>query len=147
MSTPIAHTTPQTLPSQPAGTPVGGNPPAAHTGAMGRILSHITDPELRAMLQTPRGGQLARAISSELDIIHATLANPVVTGNAGTLITDVEAGALQQWLHEHFQLTGSVEPNERLVTRLMLTLHGMAQQLQELQRTLAETPKDGKPVE
>ena len=81
-----------------------------------------------------------------LDELHAAM-----TGQGQerppTLMTDLEATALEQWLHQHFAITGHVpKPGERLVNRVMMTLHGLYQQLQDQQRALAERQSSGTPV-
>lgn len=139
--------TPTDAPHQPIGAPVGGHEPASVAmGAMSRILQRIEDPELRQMLESPKGGQFARAIASELDAIHTQIVNHGPE-RASALMTDIEATALEKWLHQHFAITGRPPaPHERLVNRVMMTLHGLVQQIQEHQRALADRQQSGTPV-
>ncbi len=105
---------------------------------MARILQRIDDPDLRPILEGYKGGQLARAVAAELDIVHSMIASQGQE-RAPALMTDAEATALESWLHQHFSITGRPpQPGERLVNRVMLTLHGLFQQVQEAQRALAE---------
>lgn len=138
---------PVDAPHQPVGAPVGGHEPASvATGAMARMLQRIDDPGLRLMLESHKGGQFARAVAGELDMLHAMIVNQGPE-RAPALMTDLEATALEQWLHQHFAITGRPpEPRERLVNRVMLTLHGLVQQLQEHQSTLADRQQIGTPV-
>lgn len=147
MTDPASQQAPVNTSHQPLGSPVGGQRPApVTTGAMTRILQRIDDPELRQMLEGHKGGQLARAVAAELDILHTMITNHGQE-RAPVLMTDIEATALEQWLHQHFALTGQPpEPGDRLVNRVMLTLHGLFQQLQNHQRTLAERQPSGTPV-
>ncbi len=147
MTDPAPQQTPGGTPPRHLGAPVGGQTPTrATTGALGRILQRIDDPDLRPMLESHKGGQLARAIAAELDIIHSALGQQG-QDRAPSLMTDIEATALEQWLHQHFALTGNPpQAGERLVNRVMLTLHGLVQQLQECQRALADRRQSGTPV-
>lgn len=127
---------------------MGGQAPASvATGAMARILHRIDDPELRQMLEGLKGGLFARAIAAELDTLHTMMASRGQERAPLALMTDLEAAALEQWLHQHFALTGRPpEPGERLINRVMMTLHGLVTQIQEHQRALADRQPRGTPV-
>lgn len=113
---------------------------------MGRILHRIDDPELRAMLEGHKGGQLARAVAAEIDSLHSILASQGPS-RAPTMMTDDEAAGLEAWMFQHFAISGRTpQPGERLVSRVMMTLHGLVQQVQGYQRALATQPPNVTPV-
>ena len=70
MTDPAPRQAPVDTPHRPLGAPVGGQAPASvATGTMARILQRIDDPDLRPILEGYKGGQLARAVAAELDIV------------------------------------------------------------------------------